>query len=189
MFSKKPEKPENDMSTFDSQKPITKTTSKAVGGPAQPAGSGPLSSSPIGQPIGSPQPKPAMAAPAYRADRMAPSIIGEDLTVTGNVLSKGEVQVDGQIQGDVHCSSLIVGEKAQITGGIVAEDVVVRGQVMGSIRGVRVTLQSSSHVEGDIFHQSLAIEQGAFFEGKSRRSEDPIASAPKIDLLQGQAAE
>jgi cytoskeletal protein CcmA (bactofilin family) len=134
--------------------------------------------------------KPGGPTPAYRgSDRMAPSIIGEDLTVTGNVLSKGEVQVDGQIQGDVHCSSLIVGEKAEITGGIVASDVVVRGQVMGSIRGERVTLQSSSHVEGDIFHQSLAIEQGAFFEGKSRRAEDPIASAPKIDLLQGQAAE
>lgn len=189
MFSKKPEKPENDMSTFDSQKPITKTTSKAVGGPGQ-ANSGPLSSPASSQPPGSSAPKTATATSAYRgSDRMAPSIIGEDLTVTGNVLSKGEVQVDGQIQGDVHCSSLIVGEKAQITGGIVAEDVVVRGQVMGSIRGVRVTLQSSSHVEGDIFHQSLAIEQGAFFEGKSRRSEDPIASAPKIDMLSGQAAE
>jgi len=191
MFSKKPEKPENEMSTFDSQKPITKTTSKAVGGPAQPASSGPLSSSvPAQQSGGATAQKSGQAAQAYRgSDRMAPSIIGEDLTVTGNVLSKGEVQVDGQIQGDVHCSSLIVGEKAEITGGIVAEDVVVRGQVMGSIRGVRVTLQSSSHVEGDIFHQSLAIEQGAFFEGKSRRSEDPIASAPKIDMLQGQAAE
>ncbi len=191
MFSKKPEKPENEMNTFNSQKPITKTTSKAVGGPSQTPGSGPLSSPNPGQPpMGGAMPKSAMATPAYRgSDRMAPSIIGEDLTVTGNVLSKGEVQVDGQIQGDVHCSSLIVGEKAQITGGIVAEDVVVRGQVMGSIRGVRVTLQSSSHVEGDIFHQSLAIEQGAFFEGKSRRSEDPIASAPKIDMLSGQAAE
>jgi cytoskeletal protein CcmA (bactofilin family) len=180
MFTKKPEKPETDMSNFESQKPITKTTSKAVGGPAQ-STSGPLSSTPSKQPpVGAMAPK---ATPAYRApDRMAPSIIGEDLTVTGNVLSKGEVQVDGQIQGDVHCSSLIVGEKAQITGGIVAEDVVVRGQVMGSIRGVRVTLQASSHVEGDIFHQSLAIEQGAFFEGKSRRSEDPIANAPKLDI-------
>lgn len=194
MFSKKPEKPEkleSEMSTFESQKPITKTTSKAVGGPAQPSSSGQMSSPmPAQPPMGGMSPRPAMqATPAYRADRMAPSIIGEDLTVTGNVLSKGEVQVDGQIQGDVHCSSLIVGEKAQITGGIVAEDVVVRGQVMGSIRGVRVTLQSSSHVEGDIFHQSLAIEQGAFFEGKSRRTEDPIASAPKLDMLQGQAAE
>ncbi len=193
MFTKKPEKPEkleSEMSTFESQKPITKTTSKAVGGPSQPASSGPLSSPMPAPPMGGMSPKTAMATPAYRgSDRMAPSIIGEDLTVTGNVLSKGEVQVDGQIQGDVHCSSLIVGEKAEITGGIVAEDVVVRGQVMGSIRGVRVTLQSSSHVEGDIFHQSLAIEQGAFFEGKSRRTEDPIASAPKIALLQGQAAE
>lgn len=188
MFTKKPEKLESEMSTFESQKPITKTTSKAVGGPTQPGSSGPLSSPMPAPPMGGMAPKTAMATPAYRADRMAPSIIGEDLTVTGNVLSKGEVQVDGQIQGDVHCSSLIVGEKAQITGGIVAEDVVVRGQVMGSIRGVRVTLQSSSHVEGDIFHQSLAIEQGAFFEGKSRRTEDPIASAPKIDLLQGQSA-
>jgi cytoskeletal protein CcmA (bactofilin family) len=187
MFSKKPEKSDSEMSTFDSQKPITKTTSKAVGGPQ----GGPMMTSAVAA-----QPKPQGpgvkpgATPAYRgSDRMAPSIIGEDLTVTGNVLSKGEVQVDGQIQGDVHCSSLIVGEKAEITGGIVASDVVVRGQVMGSIRGERVTLQSSSHVEGDIFHMSLAIEQGAFFEGKSRRAEDPIASAPKIDLLQGQAAE
>ncbi|MEJ2117014.1 MAG: polymer-forming cytoskeletal protein [Alphaproteobacteria bacterium] len=167
------------MSNFESQKPITKTTSKAVGGPASGSPSAPPSAQP---PMGAMTPK--SPATAYRGgpERMAPSIIGEDLTVTGNVLSKGEVQVDGQIQGDVHCSSLIVGEKAQITGGIVAEDVVVRGQVMGSIRGVRVTLQASSHVEGDIFHQSLAIEQGAFFEGKSRRSEDPIATAPKLDI-------
>ena len=117
-----------------------------------------------------------------------PPIIGEDLTVTGNVLSRGEVQVDGQIQGDVHCSSLIVGEKAQITGGIVAEDVVVRGRVMGSVRGNRVTLQASSHVEGDVFHKSLAIEQGAFFEGKSRRSEDPIATAPRLEGMQTSGA-
>jgi cytoskeletal protein CcmA (bactofilin family) len=181
MFIKKPEA---DMSNFDQQKPITKTTSKAIGGQAAPAqGLPPLGG---GQQGGLPPvaPQYAQKAPAFRGpDRMAPSIIGEDLTVTGNVLSRGEVQVDGQIQGDVHCSSLIVGEKAQITGGIVAEDVVVRGQVMGSIRGNRVTLQASSHVEGDVFHKSLAIEQGAFFEGKSRRSEDPIATAPKLESM------
>ncbi len=106
---------------------------------------------------------------------MVPSVIGEDLTVTGNVISKGEVQVDGEVQGDVHCSSLVVGEKATITGGILAEDVIVRGRVLGSVRAQRVTLQSTSHVEGDIHHQSLAIEQGAFFEGKSRRSDNPMA--------------
>ena len=96
--------------------------------------------------------------------------------------SKGEVQVDGEVQGDIHGTYVVIGEKARITGGIVAEEIVVRGHVMGSVRGKRVMLQSSSHVEGDIYHQALAIEQGAFFEGKSRRSEDPMAGVPKPDI-------
>ena len=106
---------------------------------------------------------------------MVPSIIGEDLAITGNVTSKGEIQVDGEIQGDINCGSLLLGDKSQVIGSVIAEDVVVRGRVVGSIRGLRVTLQAQSHVEGDIFHQSLAIEQGAYFEGKSRRSDDPLS--------------
>lgn len=112
---------------------------------------------------------------------MSPSVIAADMVLMGNAVSKGEVQVAGEIQGDVQCASLMVEEGATVTGGIVAEDVVVRGKVQGSIRGNRVTLQSSSQVEGDIYHQSLAIEQGAFFEGKSRRAENPVGDAPKLE--------
>lgn len=114
-------------------------------------------------------------APTPAASKMVPSIIGEDLAINGNVTSKGEIQVDGDIQGDINCGSLLLGDKSHVNGNVVAEDVVVRGRVVGSIRGLRVTLQAQSHVEGDIFHQSLAIEQGAYFEGKSRRSDDPLA--------------
>ena len=116
------------------------------------------------------------------SDRNAPSVIGPDLTINGNLVSKGEVQIDGEVQGDIHGTYVVIGEKARITGGIIAEEVVVRGHVMGSLRGKRVMLQSSSHVEGDVYHQSLAIEQGAFFEGKSRRSEDPIAGVQKPEV-------
>lgn len=105
----------------------------------------------------------------------APSIIGVDLLISGNLISKGEVQVEGEVQGDIHSTHVIVGERARITGSVIAEEVVVRGHVMGSVRGKRVLLQTSSHVEGDIYHQTLAIEQGAYFEGKSRRTEDPTA--------------
>ena len=108
------------------------------------------------------------------ASKMTPSIIGEGLTITGNVASKGEIQVDGEIQGDIHCGSLLLGDTAQVVGDVIAEDIVVRGRVVGSIRGVRVTLQAQSHIEGDIIHQSLAIEQGAYFEGKSRRTDNPL---------------
>jgi cytoskeletal protein CcmA (bactofilin family) len=120
----------------------------------------------------------AERAPSYARSssptKLVPSIIGEDLIITGNVVSKGEIQVDGEINGDVKCGSLLLGDKSQVTGAVIAEDVVVRGKVVGSVRGSRVTLQAQSHVEGDIYHQSLAIEQGAYFEGKSRRSDDPL---------------
>jgi cytoskeletal protein CcmA (bactofilin family) len=111
------------------------------------------------------------------ASKMVPSIIGEDLTIKGNVTSKGEIQVDGEIEGDISCSSLLVGDKSKVTGGVAAEDIVVRGHIVGSIRGLRITLQAQSHVEGDILHQSLAIEQGAYFEGNSRRSDNPLAES------------
>ncbi len=108
---------------------------------------------------------------------MAPSIIGEDLTITGNIISKGEVQVEGDVQGDVFCATLIVGDRGRIHGGIVAEEVTVHGRISGSINALSVTLESNSHVEGDICHQALKLEHGGYFEGKSHRSDDPLSQA------------
>jgi cytoskeletal protein CcmA (bactofilin family) len=118
----------------------------------------------------------AKPGPAPRGNASgSASVIGVDLSITGNLESKGEVQVEGEVQGDIHAQRIVIGERARITGALIAEEIVVRGSVQGSIRGNAVTFQSSSRVEGDVFHKSLAIEQGAFFEGKSRRSEDPMS--------------
>jgi cytoskeletal protein CcmA (bactofilin family) len=106
--------------------------------------------------------------------RMVPSIIGEDLKITGDVTSKGEIQIDGEIEGNIRCSSLLLDDKSQVTGDVVADDVVVRGRIVGLIRGLRITLQAQCHVEGDVVHQILAIEKGAYFEGRSRRSDNPL---------------
>ena len=119
-------------------------------------------------------PPVAARAGAARGNGSA-SLIGADLSITGNLESKGEVQIEGEIQGDVHARRIVIGERARIIGALIAEEVVVRGSVQGSIRGNAVTFQSSSRIEGDVFHKSLAIEQGAYFEGKSRRSEDPMS--------------
>jgi cytoskeletal protein CcmA (bactofilin family) len=106
--------------------------------------------------------------------KLADSTIGEDLRITGNVSSKGEIHLDGHVNGDVSCVALVLGETATLEGNVIAEDVVIRGRLTGSVRALRVTLQSMSHVDGDIYHQSLALEQGAYFEGMSRHSDDPM---------------
>jgi cytoskeletal protein CcmA (bactofilin family) len=116
------------------------------------------------------------SARAQDSNPLSISAIGEGLTITGNVTSKGAIHLDGQVQGDVHCVALVLGENAQLEGSVVAEDVMVRGRLIGSVRALRVTLQSKSHVEGNLFHKSLSIEHDTHFEGESRPSEDPLST-------------
>jgi cytoskeletal protein CcmA (bactofilin family) len=109
----------------------------------------------------------------------APSIISADLLVNGTLVSSGDIQIDGRVEGDVHSSGLVIGDKAFIHGEILAEDVVVRGKVEGSIRARKVLLASTCHVEGNILHEAFAVEAGAFFEGNCRHSDNPLSDEAK----------
>lgn len=147
-------------------------------GPAEPSFS---NAPPSPQPPIAAAPVTPRATPRASGNRTV-SVIGPDLTILGNLVSQGEVQVDGEIQGDLHGTLILIGENARITGGVIGEEVVIRGHVMGSVRGRNVMLQGTSHVEGDVFHQTLGIEQGAYFEGKSRRSDDPISGVARPEV-------
>ena len=140
----------------------------------------------------SPAPTTMAAAPVAPPKRSArgtvPSIISADLTVTGTLVSSGDIQIDGVVDGDVRSVGLVIGEKAEIHGEILAEDLTVRGRVMGRIRARKVQLAATSHVEGDILHEAFAVEAGAFFEGNCRHSDNPLGddmrkpAAPQASL-------
>src|SRR5215469_14250526 len=77
--------------------------------------------------------------PAKRSVRgSAPSIISADLVVNGTLTSTGDIQIDGRVEGDVHSTGLVIGEKALIHGEILADDVTIRGKVQGGIRARKV---------------------------------------------------
>ena len=95
------------------------------------------------------------------------TIIAEGLKIVGSVTAEGLVEVNGQIEGDLYCTSLIISPKASISGGVQAERVVVNGRVEGPIHGGEVVLKSHAYVVGDIEHETLAIEPGAYFDGRS----------------------
>src|SRR6476620_10710136 len=103
------------------------------------------------------------------ASKQRRTVIAEWLKIVGRVTAEGLVEVNGQIEGELHCTSLIISRKAHIAGTIQAERVVVDGTVEGPIESGSVVLKSQAHVVGDIHHQSLAIERGAFFDGRSVR--------------------
>ncbi|HRE60538.1 MAG TPA: polymer-forming cytoskeletal protein [Micropepsaceae bacterium] len=135
------------------------------------------------------EPPTPPAQKTQRTVRSAPSIISVDLVVSGTLVSTGDMQVDGKVEGDIRSASLTIGEKAYVHGEIIAEEVVVRGKVMGGIRARKVQLASTCHVEGNILHEALSVESGAFFEGNCRHSGDPLGEkAASAASMAGAAA-
>ena len=104
--------------------------------------------------------------------RFAPSIVSADLEIVGNLTTSGEVHLDGTIEGDVTCEKLMVGEKARVIGRVQANEVVIRGKIIGNVKAKNVELAKTAHVVGDIWHDTLAIDSGAFLEGHCRRNDD-----------------
>lgn len=102
--------------------------------------------------------------------KAAPSIISVNLHIIGNLKTDGEMQVDGSIEGDVTSQSLTVGEKASISGEIVADVVEIHGAVSGKMRARKIQLAKTAKVVGDIWHEILSIESGAYIEGQLRRA-------------------
>jgi cytoskeletal protein CcmA (bactofilin family) len=118
----------------------------------------------------------------------AQSVIGNDLSIEGQSITircKGSLRINGNIQADLHSRQLTVGEDAQIQGSIAADVVDVYGRVSGAIMGARVVLHRTALVEGDIHSRSLSIEDGASFDGRSRKVADAQSVAPQLEPTNG----
>ncbi|VAV88465.1 hypothetical protein MNBD_ALPHA06-1698 [hydrothermal vent metagenome] len=125
------------------------------------------------------QSQPQKSTGKNMSQHSTPSILSGDLAITGSIISEGEIQLDGVVEGDIKANSITIGEKSVIKGEVVAETIIVRGKVSGKIRGRQIQLASTARVEGDITHSSLSMENGAFFEGQCRHASDPIGAAKK----------
>jgi len=129
--------------------------------------------------------QPAFSAPSTGEK----SVIGNDLKIVGQglkIIGRGTLQVDGEVEGDVQASEVIIGDQGKVTGMVAGQQVVVRGKIFGVVCAKNVALQASSEVQGDIHHMSFAIEQGARFEGRSRRAAD---ESGLNSVIEGRSAE
>lgn len=94
------------------------------------------------------------------------SVIGSDVTITGNVAATTELHVDGNVEGDIACASLVQGEGSVVKGVIEAESARLSGTVIGSISVRELVVLKSARIEGDVHYDALTIEQGAAVEGR-----------------------
>tara|TARA_B100000676_G_C18085687_1_gene854817 strand:- start:1976 stop:2452 length:477 start_codon:yes stop_codon:yes gene_type:complete len=94
-----------------------------------------------------------------------PSIINADLHITGNLEGIGEIQVDGRVDGSIHCESLTIGERGHVEGKVFVNSLRVFGTIKGSVHAQTVSIMETANIFGDVAHQKIEIRAGALVDG------------------------
>jgi cytoskeletal protein CcmA (bactofilin family) len=122
------------------------------------------------------------------------SVIGSDVVIKGDITASADLHVDGTVEGDIACASLVQGESSSVVGAIEAASARLAGRVNGTISVRELVILKTAVIEGDVRYDTLTVEQGAQVEGRvahgasktAQRSTLPTAKAngaPEPDEL------
>lgn len=109
------------------------------------------------------------------------SVIGEDVTINGNIIASADLHIDGTIEGDVDCAALVQGSGSRIAGNVRAESARITGTIDGRVAVRQLTVERSARITGDVEYESIAIETGATIDGHLRHKSPgtlKLADAP-----------
>jgi cytoskeletal protein CcmA (bactofilin family) len=114
--------------------------------------------------------RPAPGAVSLRAGGGASgtpySVIGADVTITGNVAAGADLHIDGRIEGDVACATLVQGTDSQITGAITAAEARIGGTVRGTIVAQALIVEATARITGDVSYATITIVAGGHVDGR-----------------------
>jgi cytoskeletal protein CcmA (bactofilin family) len=108
-------------------------------------------------------------APSHTAtDSRGPAIIGKSVMIKGQIFSREDLTIDGEIDGSVelHEHRLTVGPNGKLQAGVKAREVVVLGTIHGNVEASdKIDIRKDAKLVGDIKTARIVIEDGAYFKG------------------------
>ena len=107
--------------------------------------------------------------PTTRSGNGTMSFLDAEVTVTGNIEGQGNLHIDGRVDGDVTCATLIVGNNGQVNGNITADDAKIAGTINGTVAAKVLTIEASARITGDLSYDSVSVETGAQVDGRVKR--------------------
>jgi len=95
------------------------------------------------------------------------NMIGAGTVITGDIVSKGDIRIDGTLRGSVNTDGKIVlGREGMIEGDVICKDADISGTIKAKISVSQLlSLKTTAKLNGDIITNKLSIEPGAAFSG------------------------
>ncbi len=109
------------------------------------------------------------------------SLIGGDVTISGNLTASVDLHVDGVVEGDIICAALVQGPDSRITGHVTAQSARLAGLVDGSITAQELVVESSARITGDVRYATISIEAGSRIDGRFAHQDSD--GAPELKLI------
>jgi cytoskeletal protein CcmA (bactofilin family) len=110
-------------------------------------------------------PAPIVPPPTTNQGASMASLISKALKITGELESTEDIQIDGQIDGDVRGVGVKIGQNAKVKGTVYGDEVELSGAIEGKIESKKVILGGTARMTGDVWFQDIKIESGAYISG------------------------
>jgi cytoskeletal protein CcmA (bactofilin family) len=121
---------------------------------------------------------PAQPRRAIGGSAASFSIIGGDMEIAGNVKASVDLHIDGRIDGDVSCASLVQGAGSVIRGAVSADTAKVAGTIEGSIDAEHLFVESTARIVGDVSYTELTVSSGGMIDGQMKQKTAPANVRP-----------
>lgn len=111
------------------------------------------------------------------------TIIGKGTKIEGNMEVSQSLRIDGTFKGSLSSTDTLIvgttGELADVT--VKVKNAIIGGKIKGNISASnKVTLESTSNLEGDLTAKLLVIEEGALFSGNCKSGDKVDSRAPQF---------
>jgi cytoskeletal protein CcmA (bactofilin family) len=124
------------------------------------------------------------------------SVIGPNIVINGNIEGIGDaknvdLQIEGRVNGDVRCSTVVLAETSSIKGNIIADRVRIAGTVEGGVQTAELAVEATAVIKGDIVYERIRVVTGAVLNGniQCRPAGAEAAEPGKLKLVESPPAE
>lgn len=110
------------------------------------------------------------------------SLIGQDMTIVGDLSFKSKIQVDGKLQGNLSGACLVLSESGRIVGDIVTDSLICYGQIDGNVTVSKLFLKKTGVINGRVETSDLSVESGGRLNGEIRPHDLGLENPPGIQI-------
>ena len=116
----------------------------------------------------------------FSDQKFSSSILANSFSLKGSISCKGELQIDGRINGNLNGEKVILGPESVMDGTLTADEITISGKFKGKIKGKSIRLDAGASVDAEITYEVLAIENGSSINGTVKKivSPAPIKKQP-----------